>query len=128
MARLSILYLPNPSGPPYYNITPASTPPPQYSLILDSRVLNPYGFLEPSLQSFGIDLSHFYENFTLLSKFLYDCFSLLFSQQRERVYFVTKINCYGLCATQFLYATYRWTRPTLQMRTLSSGAQTSLGC
>ena len=56
ISGVSLSYLSNPSGSPYYNISPTTTP--QHSLILDSSVLNPNGCLEPSLQTFGIEPSH----------------------------------------------------------------------
>ena len=98
---LSVSYLSNPSGSPYYNISPTT---PRHSLILDSSVLNPHGFLEPSLQSFGLDPSHFNENLRLLSNFLYNFFSfkLVFSQKGEHVNFVAQTNCYDLRTTHFL--------------------------
>lgn len=69
---LSISLLSNPSGSPYYNITPTTTP--RHSLILDSSVLNPHGFLEPSVHSFRIDPSQFNENLRPLSNFICDFF------------------------------------------------------
>ena len=100
ISGVSLSYLSNPSGSPYYNISPTTTP--QHSLILDSSVLNPNGCLEPSLQTFGIEPSHFNENFRLLSNLFYDYFSFVFSQQGEHVHVVVQINCYDLRATQFL--------------------------
>ena len=96
---LSISLLSNPSGSPYYNITPTTTP--RHSLILDSSVLNPHGFLEPSVHSFGIDPSQFNENLRPLSNFICDFFSLFFSKQGEHVIFVAQTNFYDLRATQF---------------------------
>ena len=49
---VSISYLPNPSSPPYYNITNPTTTP-QHRMVLDSSTLNQRGFLEFSIQSFG---------------------------------------------------------------------------
>jgi hypothetical protein len=98
-SSFSVSYLSNPSGSPYYNITPTTTP--RHSLILDSSVLNPHGFLEPSVHSFGIDPSQFNKNFRPLSNFICDFFSLLVSQQGEHVNFVAQTNFYDLRATQF---------------------------
>jgi hypothetical protein len=95
--RLFISCLSKSSESTCNTITPTTTP--RHSLILDSSVLNPHGFLEPSVNSFGIDPSHFRENFRPLSNFLYNHFSLLFSQQGEYVNFVAQTNFYDLRAT-----------------------------
>ena len=105
ISRLSILYLPNLSGP---------TTTPQHSLILNSRVLNPYGFPKPLLQYFGIDPFHFYKNLTLLSKFLHNCFSLLFSQQGEHVDFVAHHTSLRVICPSWLIGIIlhkRWVHP-----------------
>ena len=96
-------YLSNLSAPPYYNITPTTTP--QHRLITDSSILNPLGFVEPSLQSFGIEPSQsilalkniigVHANLALMY------FSRLFHEQGEHIIFFFKTDYYDLHATQF---------------------------
>jgi hypothetical protein len=96
-------YLSNHSAPPYYNITPTTTP--QHRLITDSSILNPLGFVEPSLQSFGIEPS---QSILALQKiigvhanFAQMYFSRLFHGQGQHIIFFFKTDYYDLRATHF---------------------------
>ena len=96
-------YLSIPSAPPYYNITPTTTP--QHRLVTDSSILNPLGLVEPSLQSFGIEPSQsilaFKEIIRVHSNFALMYFSRLFHEQGEHIAFFIITDYYDLCATQF---------------------------
>ena len=99
----SISYLPNPSAPPYYNVTSTTTP--QHRLVLDSSTLKVSDFLEPPLQSFGPEPSQSMETFRnhykRLSKFVFEFFSSLILQQGEHISFYLQTDVYDVRATQF---------------------------
>jgi hypothetical protein len=104
VSPLWISYLPNPSAPPYYNVTSTTTP--QHRLVLDSSILNVSNVLEPLLQSFGPEPSQSIDSFRshykiLFSKFVFKYFSSLFFQQGEDVSFYVQTDFYDLRATQF---------------------------
>jgi len=95
-------YLSNHSAPPYYNIAPTTTP--QHRLITDSSILNPLGFVEPSLQSFGIEPSQSIlalNNIGVHANFALMYFSRLFHEQGEHIIFFFKTDYYDLRATHF---------------------------
>jgi hypothetical protein len=99
----SISYLPNPSAPPYYNVTSTTTP--QHRLVLDSSTLKVSDFLEPPLQSFGPEPSQSMETFRnhykRLSKFVFKFMSTLILQQGEHISFYLQTDVYDVRATQF---------------------------
>jgi hypothetical protein len=99
----SISFLPNPSAPPYYNVTSTTTP--QHRLVLDSSILKVSDFLEPPLQSFGPEPSQSMETFRnhykRLSKFVFEFFSSLILQQGEHISFYLQTDVYDVRATQF---------------------------
>jgi hypothetical protein len=103
MSPLWISYLPNPSAPPYYNVTSTTTP--QHCLVLDSNILTPFDFHEPPLQSFGPEPSQSIETFRnqykIFSRFIFKYFSSLILQQGEHISFYLQTDFYDLRAIQF---------------------------
>ena len=95
-------YLSNPNAPPYYDITPTTTP--QHRLTTDFTILNPLGSVEPSLQSFGTEPSQsilaFKEIIRVHSNFALKYFSWLFHEQGERINCLVITDYYDLCATK----------------------------
>ena len=101
-ASTSISFLPDPSAPPYYNVT--STTRPQHRIVLDSSILNHCDFLEPPLQSFGPEPSQstvvFRNQYKVYSIFIFKYLSSLFLQ-REHISFYLQADYYDIRATLF---------------------------
>jgi hypothetical protein len=100
----SISFMPNPSAPPYYNVTSTTTP--HHRLVLDFSTLKVSDILEPPLQSFGPEPSQSIDSFRTLykilySKFVFKYFSSLTLQQGEHISFYLQTDFYDLRATQF---------------------------
>jgi hypothetical protein len=99
----SLSNLPNPSAPPYYNVTSTTTP--QHRLVLDSNILTPFDFHESPLQSFGPEPSqstyYFRDRYKILSKFVFKFMSTLILQQGEHISFYLQTDYYDVRATQF---------------------------
>jgi hypothetical protein len=96
---VSISYLSNPIGPPYYNTTNPITMP-QLRLVSDSSTLTPCGFLEFSIRSFGIEPSQSIRTFMpTLSKIPGNNFCSLFREQGEHIPYSLVVDIYDLRAT-----------------------------
>ena len=100
---VSISYLSDPSGLPYYNVT--STTRPQHRRVLDSSILNPCNYLEPPIQSFGLEPSQsivtFRNLYKVYSNFVFKLLSSLVLQLGEDLSFYLQTDYYDIRATQF---------------------------
>ena len=100
---VSISYLSDSSTSPYYNV--ASTRSPQHRVAYNSSILNPCDSLEPPLQSFVPDASHFIRKFRnhykVFTNFVFKYLSSFVLEQGECISFYSQTDYYDLRAIQF---------------------------
>ena len=100
---VSISCLSNPSTSPYYNVTSTTTP--QHRLAFTSSILNYCDSLEPPIQSFDHDATHFLgairNHYTVFTDFVFKFLSSFILDQGECISFYSQNDYYDLRAIQF---------------------------